>query len=122
MGTLPSGLVLFGAGTLADEARAMAGGEGGGFIEEEKLSMAAGGHDGDGFVFVVKLADEPRFTAVDFTDLVIVVMDDAAVAHEGAVSGVGDDVTVGGDTILFWHLIVLGLGFDIEPAIVCSLE
>ena len=85
----------------------MSGGEGDGFIEEEKFGVAVGFHELAVPVFVDEVADDPELPAPGgFDELFLVVVEASAVAHEESAGGDCFDLGGGGDSVLEGH----GLG------------
>ena len=94
-------LILF---VSAQGAGAMAGRKGDGFVEKKQFGVVIGLHDGPVPVFVPKHASDPCLvTPASRTETLVVVVENAAVAHEQSTGGSGDDVAAGKDAVLQWH-------------------
>jgi hypothetical protein len=85
----PAGFKSIGVVSAAFKAGAVAGGQGRGLVQEEKLRPAVGAHDGSFPAFKFQHAYNPGFVFEWFNDL-LVFMDNATVTHPCA-AGVGLD-------------------------------
>lgn len=84
-------------------AGAVAGGEGGGFVEEEEFGVFVGGHGAAAAAFEFEEAGDPAAGLVGADDFFVGVDDSAAVAHEVAAVFGADEFAGRGYAVLEWH-------------------
>jgi hypothetical protein len=94
-----AGVVL----AAAFRARAVAGGEGGGVVEEEELGVAARLQQSASAVLELEAAGDPAAQGVGAADPAVVVVEGAAVAVDESARRVGDELAEGGDAVLVRH-------------------
>lgn len=91
----------------AEGAGTVSGGESGGFVQEEEFGPVAGLHELAVPALKLEFADNPGFvTPAGGDELLLVVVEDAAVASEEATGGISFDGGKGGDAVLerHWYL------------------
>jgi hypothetical protein len=82
----------------------MSGRQGGGFIEEEEFGVVAGSHQFPFTTIEIQGAGDPAVGGPSLSrDLLPVIVQTSAIAHERATSFVGDDVVERIDTVLKGH-------------------
>ncbi len=92
----------------AKSAGAVPGGQRDGFVQEKQLGVVSGLHDFAVPILVGQIADDPGFvTPAGFANLLVFIVQDAAIAHEQAAGGVADDLGRGEDAILVGHWVSL---------------
>src|SRR6266508_4956706 len=88
---------------LALSAGPVAGGQRSGLIEKEQFSILARRHDSTPPSLELQQTDDPAPDLVGAHDTLARVVEAAAVAHEGAACGRGDQRPLGRDAILVGH-------------------
>lgn len=80
------------------------GGQRDGLVQEEKLGIGAGLHDGAMPGLVSEIADDPGLVAPSGAAKGLAgVVENASIAHEEPARGIGDDIAGGKDSVLMGH-------------------
>jgi hypothetical protein len=98
---------LFGGGTAALHAGAMAGGEGGGFVHEEQLGVLSGLEKEAFSIFEGEFADDPAVGFLTPLDVSVAVVYAASVAKPGSALGDGVEELEGVAAVFEWHWVIL---------------
>lgn len=104
VGLPPQSDKLVVAGAAALGTRAMPSSQGGGFIQEEKLGIFAGGHRRACFAILkLKPTNNPVFMLMVVFHVAPIIVQDAAIAHTRAFMRCGQDIAKGIYSVLKGH-------------------
>ena len=99
----------------------MARGEGDGLVQKEELRVCTGAHQRTPATLELQAADQPHHVARRPDDFFVVVVQNAAVAHERATGGSGNEFPAWSDPVLQRHAVTVSSSSDIR-GVFCTCD